>query len=384
MEFPHVDEGTEERFARLWPLVAQNQELKEAAKDAPDMLKFSRDGGEPHFRLYGSRIPPSVDADAAFGSFATEAARDASIGESAAFRASKQAVDKAQGAVLDQAYPVESRYYPAMADGNRDRFTQAIKDSGLDPRKDVPYVMKVGAFVSKNGPVAALAEWQTPEAQAMWKAEEGRLKAQAGKGVSRGEEVTRATALRVDGKSFQADTMKGLVLPAAKFPNERAAVVKAVGEASIEDLKGALERTEREHKTLQRKQYGIQIKAAQTKDPQLSTESFNALNDRERRVAAGYEELSAEDFTRKIGLQYGAKTLTDELKARGEHISVEEAREKKGRAGVTSDKKAVDEKKKAIKPEAGADVADDKPKGRAGNRGKSHAAALAATLGTGR
>ena len=383
MEFPHVDEGTEERFARLWPLVSQNQELKAAAKDAPDMLKFSREGGEPHFRLYESRIPASVDADATFGGFATEEARQASIAEGAAFRATKQTVDRAQGETLDKAYPVESRYYPAMADGNRERFNQAIKDAGLNPRSDVPYVTKVGAFVSKSGPIPALAEWQTPEAQAMWKAEEGRLREQAGKGVSRAEEATRATALRVDGKSFQADTMKGLVLPATKFPEQRAAVLKAIGEASIEDLKGALERTEREHTALKRKQYGIQIRAAQERDPKLTTEAFNALNDSELRVAANYNELSKEDFARKIGLQYGAKSLTDELKARGEHISVEEAREKKERAGVGSDKKGVDEKKKALKQDPEPEKAAEKPKGRAGNRGAAQAQALAATLGRG-
>lgn len=396
MDFPHVEPDTDQRFARLYPLVSQNEQLKAAAKDAPDMLKFSREGGEAHYKLYESRIPPSVDADAVFAPFASDAAREASIAEGAAKRAAKESVDRVQRSTAAEAYPEEVRYYPAIAEGNRERFNQAVKDAGLSTKSvqldgggtkpaDVSYMPSIKAFVSKVGPVPSLAEWQTPEAKAMWDAEGERLQKQQRKGVDRAAEAVEATALRAEGKHFLADNLTGLILPPAKNAEERAAVVASIGAASLEDLKKVQQITEESHKALSRRQYAIQIKAAQQKDPNLSAEKFNAMNDKQRRVAAGYNELSNEDFLKMVGLQYGKMAIVNELKARGEHMSVEEARDKKERAGTEVEKKtSVDEKSKSREPDAEPEQAAEKPAGRAGNRGAQHAAALAATLQKGR
>lgn len=394
MEFAHVEQDTDQRFARLYPLVADNEKLKEAAKDAPDMLKFSREGGVPHFKLYESRIPASVDADTAFAPYATDAAREASMAEGAAKRAAKEPMERAQRATAAEAYPEESRYYPAIADGNRDRFNQAVKDAGLTTKKsvvdgvdkpaDVAYMPSVKAFVSRVGPVPALAEWQTDEAKATWAAEGERLQSQQRKGVDRAAEAVEATALRAEGKHFLADNLKGLMMPPTKNAEERATVVASIGAASLEDLKKVQEITAGEHKGLIRQQYAIQIKAAQQKDPSLTAETFNKMNDRDRRVAANYNELSNEDFSRMIGLQYGKAAINSELQSRGEHMTVDQARDKKERAGNEVEKKSsVDEKSQKLK-QAPAEQEAEKPKGRAGNRGAAHAAALGATLGGGR
>jgi len=392
MDFPNVEQETENRYARLWPLVSQNEELKAAAAVAPEMLKFSREGGQAHYKLYENRIPPSFNADAAFGAYATEDARAASAAEGEAKRNAKVGIERAQRASADKAYPEEVRYYPAIAEGNRERFHEAVKAAGLTSKAvknaddsvtpaDVAYMPSIKAFVSKVGPVPGLAEWQSPEAKAMWEAEGERLAAKQREPLSRGAEATEIVKLRGEGKHFLADNLKGLLMPPSRNVAERDAVKESIGQASIEDLKTVQQTTQAEHKALVSKQFAIQIKAAQAKDPSLTVDAFKAMPDAKRRDAAGYNELTNEDFTRKIGLQYGLKAINDELKARGEHMSVEEAREKKGRNAPEAEKKSVDEKDKGMKAKPAPEQAAGKPSNaRAGNKGAAHATALAATL----
>lgn len=383
MDFPHVDEKTDERFTRLWPKHAENSELKVAAEANPKMLAFSREDGGPHFRLYESRIPSTVDADAAFGAFATAEAKSASLAESAEFRAGKQMGEKAEKATIDERYPEGSRYYPPLgkaadtAEGlksEREGFNKTVAGlvaEGALQKGDVRYVAQAEAFVSKNGPVEALARWQSPEMKAQWLAEGKTQKEVDRQPASRAKEVVDASDLRAKGEHFLADHGQGLLLPSKKSETERAGVLAQLGKASIEDLKTVQGVSEREFKALERKQYAIQIKAAQEKNPDLTTEAFNAMKDPERRVAAGYNEIKEDEFKRMVALRSGFFAITDELKSRGEHMSREEARDLKNNVEKQSEAKPVDEKSTSRKPSG---------QGRAGSS-KAAADALAASLG---
>lgn len=392
MDFPNVDERTDERFARLWPLVADNEKVKAAAKDAPDMIKFSREGEGPHYRLYESRIPAGVDADKDFGAWATDEAKAASLQESATFRAGREVAERQQKVSADERYPQDIRYYPAVdaAEGkNRDAFNEIVgkiaEDRGL-ARKDVIQYnnsSEVKAFVSKVGPLPELAYWQTDEAKSAWSAEGEKLKVQQDKGVARAQEIVDRAGLQAEGKDFQAKYGKGLVMPPKKYANDRAAVEADIRGASLQDLQAVRDVSEREFKALERKQYAIQIQAAKEKDPSLSTEDFNKMKPDERRVAAGYKELEEGDFRRMVRTKDGFFTISRELQDRGEHLTVSQARDLKGKGEAVQQAKPVDEKGvgKKAEPDAPKQEGEAAPQGRASSRGRAAAAALAGQLG---
>lgn len=376
MDFPHVDEKTDERFTRLWPLHAENSTLKVAAEANPKMISFARDDGGPHFRLYESRIPISVDADEKFGAFATEDAKRASLAESAEFRAGKAVGEKVEKASLDERYPEAARYYPPMGPSaadpeksERQLFNETVKK--LEAGPDVKYTAAVGAFVSKRGPIPELAEWQTPEMKARWEAEGKIVRDNERKPADRAKEVVEASAMRGKGEGFLADHAKGLLLPSTKFEKVRGEVVAEVRKASTEDLKTVQGVTETELKLLEKKQYAIQIKAAQAKNPEMTVEDFNAMKSDQRRVAAGYDEITADEFKRMVALKSGFSAITAELKDRGEHMSREEALGVKGREEKQAEAKPVDTK----------DKSGPKPTGRQSSKGAGVAAALADSLG---
>lgn len=392
MDFPNVDERTDERFARLWPLVGDNEKVKAAAKDAPDMIKFSREGEGPHYRLYESRIPAGVDADKAFGGWATEEAKTASLQESASYRQAKGIGERQQKQNADERYPENIRYYPAVeaAEGkNRDAFNEIVgkiaEDRGL-ARKDVVQYnnsAEVKAFVSKVGPLPELAYWQTDEAKGAWAKEGEKLKVQQDKTVSRAADVVERAALQAEGKDFLANHGKGLAMPPKKNAVERGQVEAEIRGASLEDLKAVQAVSEREFKALEKKQYAIQIQAAKEKTPDLSTEDFNKMKPEERRVAAGYKELGEDEFRRMVRVKDGFFTINRELNDRGEHLTVDQARELKGKGEAVQQAKPVDEKSvgKKAEPEAPQQGGDAAPQGRQSSRGRAAAAALAGQLG---
>lgn len=395
MEFPNVEEGTQERFARLWPLVADNQKLKEAAKEAPDMLKFSREGGSAHFKLYESRIPAGVDADKSFGAFATEEAKAASIEESANYKAAKKVVDAERQKTIDERYPENIRYYPAVEAGegkDRDAFNKVVadvmKEKGLERKDVVQYsnLEGVKAFVSKVGPIPQLEYWQSDEAKDAWKKEGEKLSAQQDKTVSRAKDVVDRSSLQAEGKDFLAKYSKGLAIPPKKMANERESVEAEIRGASTKDLQEVRAASEREFKALEKKLYAIQIQAAQKADPEMTAKKFNDLKPQERREAAGYNELDESEFRRMVRTKDGFFAVSNELKDRGEHLSVEQARDLKNKKEPSQTVKPVDEKGQSQKAETPAKDGGAEPAavGRPNSKGAAAAAALANTMGRGR
>lgn len=399
MDFPHVDERTEERFTRLWPRVSENEQLKAAAAEAPEMLKFARDKDGPHFRLYENRIPASVDADKAFSHWATQEAMEAAVAESKAYRDGKGVVSEMQQKEADAKYPEEVRYYPAMVTlegqdkSERDRFNEIVetvaKARDLKRSDVVQYnaSASIKAFVSKVGPIAELAEWQSDKSKELWAAEGKKLETGEKKEVSNAKSRVSDSAERGRGNHFLGDYGKGLMLPSSRFPKQRDAVVADIRAASTQDLVTARDASERGFKALEKKQYARQITAAQANDPKLTTEEFNKMDSAKRREAAGKAEeagLPHDEFRRMVGLKNGFFALSNELRDRGEHMSVDQARDLKSKEEAKEKSKPVDEKgmgKKAETGKAADQSAAPKPSGRQSSKGAAAAADLARGLG---
>lgn len=392
MDFPNVDERTDERFARLWPLVNENEKVREAAKAAPEMLKFSREGDGPHYRLYESRIPAGFDADKSFGSWATEEAKTAAMEESKAFRAGKEVGERQQRQSAEERYPQEVRYYPAMEAGegkDRAAFNEIVSNIAKErdiPRKDiVQYNNQEGvkAFVSKIGPIPELAYWQSEEARGAWTKEGDKLKAQQDQSASRAADVVERAGLQAEGKTFQAMYGKGLALPPEKDASARKAVEGHIREASLEDLKVVQAATEREWKRLEKKQYAVQIEAAKAANSELSTQDFNKMKPDERRKAAGVEadkKFTVGDFTQMVRMRMGFNAINKDLQDRGVTLSVDQARELKGKTEAQEKKKPMGEKSQGLKQEEPAKE-ETASVGRKSSRGAAAAAALASNLG---
>jgi hypothetical protein len=404
MDFPHVDERTDEKFTRLWPLLAENVKVKEAAKADPTMLEVPNKeekaaAGGFHYKLYEGRIPMGVDADKSFGGWATEEARRASVEEAAAPRKGNEIGAKQKQEAAEKMYPQEIRYFPAVnaEEGkNREAFNQivsgivaerdaAAKASNPEHKVERADVIKynnsaeVKAFVSKIGPIPELAYWQTDEAKAAWAREGESLKQSQEKTTTRAKEVVDRVALQGKGEDFQAKySAKGLVMPPKSFAKEREAVEAEIRKASTEDLQKVRAVSEREFKALEKKLYAIQITAAKKNDPSLSTEQFNAKSPDERRDAAKPEAMEIEEYRRMVRTKDGFFRLNAELSERGEHMSVAQARDLKTKGESQEQAKPVDEKGKSMKPTA--EPQAEKSQGRQGSRGAAHAAALANSL----
>lgn len=387
MDFPHVDERTDEKFTRLWPLVDQNVKVKEAAKADPAMLgvpskQEKADAGGFHYKLYEARIPAGVDVDKAFGAWATEEAKAASIAEGESARKAKD--------IVKQKGPAEElRYYPAVEaeEGkNRDAFNKTVaaiaEARGLERKDIVKYdnSAEVKAFVSKVGPLPELAYWQTPEARAAWQAEGAKLQKGVDKSAGRAEEIVNRAAALGKGEEFLGRYgEKGLQMPPKKFAKERGEVEAEIRSASTEDLQKVRAASEREFKALEKRLYAIQIEAAKKNNPDLTPEAFNKMKPEERREAAKYEELSSDDFRRMVRTKDGFFRLNDELNERGEHLTVNQARDLKAKGEAQEQAKPVDEKGKGQKVDTAEPEKAAEQGGRQRSRGAMSAAAAMAS-----
>lgn len=369
MEFPLVNEKTNERYVRLYPRIEENEQLKAAATELgdPKMVQFTYGGNDPHWRLYENRIPSGVDADKHFGSFVSPEAQAAYAEERAKFKEGKESAERTTRSVSKEV-PESDRFYPTRA--MRAEFQQMSADSATKFR----YRGDVGAFVHVEGPREGFEKFQTPEAKAVW-VEEGKInKEKSVQVTSRAAEASEIVAERAAGNHFVADNFKGFMLPSVNQAEERSAQLVSLKQASDVEISRVFSTTETELKAAERKQYAVQINAAQKKDPALSTEAFNDMDPKGRREAAGFAgRVSNEDFAKLVGLKNGFFAMVDEMKERGllkDREQVKEAQAEKGKS--SSAPKGVGEKGQALKNEPA-----EKPKGRAASKGAAMAASLA-------
>lgn len=405
MDFPNVDERTEERFARLYPLVAENVKVKEAAKAAPKMLEVpskeeKAEVGVFHYKLYENRIPAGVNADEAFGAWATDAAKSASLKEVAEHNAGKGVVQGQQEAAALARFPETVRYYPAVEAGegkNRDAFNAIVEDivkqrdaaaKASDPeskvqRKDVIAYNNgehVKAFVSKDGPIPELAYWQSDEAKQAWAKEGEKLQKGTDKTVEHAKDMVDRASSIASGAEFMGKYGKGLPMPSKANATERSAVEAEIRGANSKDLQEVRAVSEREFKFLERKQYAIQIQGAQKIDPELTSKDFNALKPAERIEKSGGLNLEEADERRLKRVKDGFFTINRELQDRGEHLTVDQARDLKSKGETKEVVKPVDEKGQSLKSDP-APAPDAAATGRQSSKGRSAAAALASQLG---
>jgi len=388
MDFPLVDEK-EGRYAHVFPRQNENEALKKLATDLgdPKMVGWRGRGEDARWRLFESRIPAGVDVDQEFGRFTTPEAEKGFMEERMATLASKEAAAGAQRSVAGRAagqsadVPEERKFYPVFGAGadkpyDRKKFDDLIAGlKGAGTNVEISYNATVGAYVHKEGPAELFDAFRTPEAKAAWE-ERGRVRARAQNQVTeRTEEVAETAAERAKGNHFVADNMRGFLLPGPKYQAERDAMLAAMKGTSNEQLERVFKITEAEKNVLQRKQYAIELKAAEARG--VSKEDFDKMDAKARRQAADGNGLSNHDFARFVSLLNGYLQLREERKDRGMFQSVDQARAAKQESGISTPA-GGDGQKQELKQEA---APEQKPAGRAKSRGAAAAAALAADLG---
>ncbi len=291
MEFDKVTKDGE-KYALLYATVAQNGQVKKDAQDAGITLAF--DQKEKAWKLFENRVPEGVDVDKTFGKWVEPDQVAASKAETEAHKESAKSIDKAAGVTYDE----KTLYYPLMKD--RNDIKKMAKEQGLH----VSYIPKAAAWVSRGGEIEGAERWQTPEAKAAF-VEQGKelmaAKEARSKATSEGMDVMKE---RANGNHFLADNAKGFLLPSTKEPEARQAQLDALKVASKDEVAAVFKVTDEQKRVLDRKQYAMQINAAQKKDPSVTTEDFNKMSKKERLEAAGMG-LPEKDFSRLVALQNG-------------------------------------------------------------------------------
>ena len=326
MEF-NLENDKGEKYALLWPLFSENETLKKDADEvgARSALEFSRE--EKTFRIYEAKIPDGVDVDKTFGRFATDEAKEAATKEREDFQAKKEAAAEMSGASVDEG----NRYYPARANGHRKEFDQLRKDN------EVTFGYRNGAFFHKDGPKEGFEKFQTEEAKKAWEAEAGTGKSVSQRRTENAAEGIDAIAERANGREFLADNVKGFMLPSTSQAQARESQLNAMKGASDEELAQVYKITQASLQAMERKQYGIQIKAVMAKEgDSFDKAAFNKMTVEDRTKAAEGARLSKEDFAKLVGIKNGFFAMNKEMKDRGLIQSRESAREMQREAGQSA------------------------------------------------
>ena len=333
MEFDRTDDQGR-KYAVLTPVFEQNATLKDEAKNAGATVTF--DKSVHGYRLLEDSIPKGVDADAIFGKYATPEAREAAAAERAAFESKMQSAEKVVNSSIDES----KLYYPPQKDGERKAFDEMRKNNEVDMK----YSPKAGAFVHRGGDASGFERWQTPEMKAQWTKEGDERKAKQEQRVSEAGKAVEKIGKIADGKSFLAEHENGFMLPSKDRHAELHAGLKEslvkmkdggrAKDVSDEDLTQVFKNTQSSLRTLERKKYAIELQNAQKKDPTLTSEAFQGMNDADRRKASGFKGMSNEDFSRMVALRAGMFAVRDEMISRGLITTKEQAREMQNEAGA--------------------------------------------------
>ena len=355
-----------EKYALLYPLYEQNEELKKAADEIGAKSALVYDRNERGFRLYESKVPEKTDVDAIFGKYATEEAKAASVAEREKVDQMKTQAARATGAEVDES----KVYYPAKGNGDKEAFNKLREEKGTK----FVYSSRMGGFVHREGPTEGFERFQTPEAKAAWQAEFTKNREASERRRDVASEGVDVMAERANGRDFLADNSKGFMLPSKSQEAVRKSQIDAMKKASDEELSQVFKITEGAKKALERKQYGIQVNAAKNRG--VSVEDFNKMDPAKRREAANFVGLNKEDFSKLAALTAGFFGIRDELVDRGLLESRETARALQNEAGQGQTGNTAKEMKPESTQEKAAAGEEKKTEGKA--RGNKLAAALAA------
>jgi len=358
-----------DNYALLYPRYEENEELKKAAEEVGARSALVYDRKEHAWRLYENKVPEGANIDAALGKYATEEAKAVSIGERDKVEEMKKVAAVATGANIDES----KVYYAAKTNGDYEAFTQMRKDKGTT----FTYSNRAGGFVHRDGPTEGFERFQTPEAKAAWVAQYDKTREASDRRRESASEGIDVIAERANGRVFLADNSKGFMLPSTKQQEARDSQLAAMKSASNEELAQVFKITEGAKKAMERKEYAIQIKAAQAEG--VSVEAFNAMDARDRRAAANFQSLTNDDFAKKVAYTQGFFAVRQEMVDRGLIETRESAIEKQTDREENKASKASAEKA----PEKGAE-AETKTEKKAANRMADQLAAGAMSQGVGR
>lgn len=356
-----------DNYALLYPRYEENEELKKAAEEIGARSALVYDRKEKAWRLYENKVPEGANVDAALGKYTTEEAKNASIGERDKVEEMKKAAAVATGATVDES----KVYYAAKTNGDYDAFTQMRKEKN----STFTYSKSAGGFVHRDGPTEGFERFQTPEAKAAWVAQYEKTQEASDRRRESASEGIDVIAERANGRVFLADNSKGFMLPSTKQQEARDSQLAAMKSASNEELAQVFKITEGAKKAIERKEYAIQVKAAQAAG--VGVEDFNAMEAKDRRAAANFQSLSNEDFAKKVALTQGFFAVRSEMVDRGLVETRESAIDKQADREENKASKASAEKAPEKEPEAKAEK-------KAANRMAEQLAAGAMSQGVGR
>jgi hypothetical protein len=353
MQYDNVnDKG--EAYAILRPKFSENEELKSEAEKLGVRNALQFDRSEHGYRLYEAKIPEGVDVDAKLGKFATEEAKAAATAEREEFAAKKAEAAKATGTDVDQS----KVYVAAKENGDRERFNKLRQETGTK----FYYSSRQGGFVHKDGPTEGFEYFQSKEAKDAWAKEAGKAAEVGRKRRDNASEGVDVMAERANGRVFLADNSKGFLLPSQKQAAARDAQMTAMKGASDEEIAAVYQVTEAAKKALDRKLYGIQLNAA--KERGVDKGDFDKMKAKDRREAADYKGLDAEDFSKLVALKSGFFAVRDEMVGRGLLETRESARDmQKGTSQSSGAAGGKQEGKSQPTGEKSADKAENKAKG---------------------
>lgn len=306
MDFDRVDAKTNERFAVMHVTIDQNAELKSTAQNLgrTDIVKGGRnEGGQFEWRLYQDRIPTGVDVDATFGKFTTPEAVEASRAEREQFEKTKGAAREAtKGPEIEDS----KRFYPHAA--VRREFDALRKSENVE----IEYERNLGVFVQKSATIDAekFAKFQTPEAKAQWKAEEGMSQADRKRLMGNAVDAIDVVSARAEGKHFLADNAKGFALVSERHDkflrDNQLEQMKAASNPEVAQVhtitRNALR--ELENKEL-RIRMGVVGRAHREAGTEFNTKTFLDMSRDDQRKAAGNAGLKNEDFAQMVALKNG-------------------------------------------------------------------------------
>jgi hypothetical protein len=398
-------------YARVYPTMGGelgNRNLRTAAVEAgnKDMVGWAKpDGQDIEWRLYKDQVPAGLDVDKAFGKFATEAAREASLAETAAFKERQSMAAGVTRAPRGQEIPEGDRMYPNTAlKADFDRDVAIAKKNGTD----VKYDGQAGAWYVSQGEKVGWDKYKTPEAKAQWEAEATLTQAQR-RGMARdADRVIDATAERAAGRHFVADNAAGYKLPDPTASREAKKLFdsqgKALKEASDVDVSRIHVRTKdaamelRDKMTQIRLNKALDLHAHEGLTPkefyeagryQQGDKSRYEGEKRQRQMAGG-AGLGPTEFAQLVALERGYSAIRKEAvdrgliadRSRGQGEAAERQQEQAPRQERQAPQQEQAPAKQLETADAGAPAGDAAPEGRKRARGnRSWAAAMDQSVG---
>lgn len=331
-----TSEGRE--FARLYPTMQGdngNRALRTAAVEAgnKDMVGWQKpDGVNIEWRLYKDQVPAGLDVDKAFGRFATEEAKAASLAETAEFRSQQTLASNVTKAPRGQEIPAEDRMYPNTAlKAEFDREVASRKKDGVE----VKYDSTAGAYHVVAGSKEGFDKYKTPEAKAQWESEAKLTQAQRKQMAQEADRAIDATAERAAGRHFVADNAAGFKLLDPNQSRENKKVhdsqMKALKAAPDVEVARILARSRDARDELRDKMVGIRLNKALDLNAEkgLTPKEFYAAGryqegdktrfegEKRQRALAGGAGLGPTEFAQLVALERGYSVVKKEAVSRG-------------------------------------------------------------------